>query len=194
MRTLRSLLAVIVLGACAPAAVPSAAPVPAIAAEPGVTTVIVVRHAEKAAEPAADPPLTSAGAARAEALAELLRGVPVRAVLSTDFARTRSTAAPLAARLGLTTQLVDARARDHARQVAEGVLARHRGETVVVVGHSNTVPDIVAALGAPKPPAICDPEYDNLYVVRVRANGVATVERRRYGEASVLVEGCGTMR
>ena len=150
----------------------------------GTTTVIVVRHAEKATEPAADPPLTAAGVARAEALVDAVRAMPVTAIVSTDFARTRSTAAPLAARLGLTPQLVDARARDHARLVAEGILARHRGETVVVVGHSNTVPDIVAALGATTPPPICDAEYDNLYVVRVPPTGSATVERRRYGGES----------
>jgi broad specificity phosphatase PhoE len=64
------------------------------------------------------------------------------------------------------------------------ILARHRGETVVVVGHSNTVPDIVAALGATRPPPICDAEYDNLYVVRVPPTGSATVERRHYGVAT----------
>lgn len=184
---MRSLLLCLALAACA-------APVHVAPAEPGTTTVIVVRHAEKAAEPATDPPLTAAGVARAEALAELLKAVPVRAVVSTDFARTRSTAAPLAARLGLTTQLVDARARDHARSVAEGIMARHRGETVVVVGHSNTVPDIVAALGAPKPAPICDAEYDNLYVVRVPAAGPATVERRTYGAATPRETSCAGMR
>jgi broad specificity phosphatase PhoE len=190
MRNFGSLLALAALGACTPAAPQTvASPDPA-----GTTTVIVVRHAEKAAEPAADPPLTAAGAARAQALSEAVRGMPVTAVISTNFARTRSTAAPLAARLGLTTELVDARAPDHARQVAAGVLAKHRGETVVVVGHSNTVPDIVAALGAPKPASICDAEYDNLYVVRVPASGTATVERRSYGTASVLDATCGAMR
>ena len=191
MRTFISLLAAAALTACAPAAPPA----PAIpAADPGTTTIIVVRHAEKAAEPAADPPLTAAGAARAEALAEALRGVPITTVISTDFARTRSTVAPVAARLGLTAQLVDARARDHVRQVASGILSRHRGETVLVAGHSNTVPDIVAALGAPKPANICDSEYDNLYVVRVPASGAATVERRKYGAQSVLEAGCAGMR
>jgi broad specificity phosphatase PhoE len=189
MRTLRSLLALAALAACAPAA-RQGTPAP----DAGTTTIIVVRHAEKAAEPAADPPLTVAGAARAEALVDAVRGMPVRAVVSTDFARTRSTAAPLAARLGLTTEIVDARARDHARLVAEGVLARHRGETVVVVGHSNTVPDIVAALGAPKPANICDAEYDNLFVVRVPAAGAATVERRTYGAASADDGSCRAMK
>ena len=189
MRTLPTLLAAGLL-ACAP----SVPPAPAIpAADPGTTTVIVVRHAEKAAEPAADPPLTAAGEARAQALVDALRGVPIRTVISTDFARTRSTVAPIASRLGLTTQLVDARARDHARRVASDILAQHRGETVLVAGHSNTVPDIVAALGAPKPPNICDSEYDNLYVVRVPAAGPATVERRKYGAGSVLGAECLAM-
>ena len=191
MRTVATLLVAAAISACAP----SVPPTPAIpAADPSTTIVIVVRHAEKAAEPAADPPLTTAGVARAEALIEALRGVPIRAVISTDFARTRSTVAPIASRLGLTTQLVDARARDHARHLAGDVLARHRGETVLVAGHSNTVPDIVAALGAPRPAAICDSEYDNLYGVRVPASGPATVERRSYGAASVLGAGCGGMK
>src|SRR6476620_10621880 len=135
----------------------------------GTTTVVLVRHAEKAAEPAADPPLTAAGEARARALVDAVAGMPVRAILSTDFARTRATAAPLAARLRLVP------------------------ETVVVVGHSNTVPDIVAALGAPKPTAICDSEYDNLFVVRVPASGPATLDRRHYSAPSVMT-GCSSMR
>lgn len=160
----------------------------------GVTTIIVVRHAEKAAVPAADPPLTSAGAARAQALSDYVRGLPVAAIISTDFARTRATAAPLAARLGFTPEIVDARARNHAQAVADGILARHRGQTVVVVGHSNTVPDIVAALGAPKPANICDGEYDNLYVVRVLGGRDATVERRTYGAPSAVDANCRAMK
>ena len=189
MRLLSSLVALAALAACTPAATRDL-PAP----ESGTTIVVLVRHAEKAAEPAADPPLTAAGVVRAEALVEAVRGMRVAAVLSTDFARTRSTAAPLAARLGLTTQIVDARARDHARLVAGDILAKHRGRTVVVVGHSNTVPDIVAALGAARPPAICDGEYDNLYVVRVPVAGAATVERRRYGAPTRQETGCGGMR
>jgi broad specificity phosphatase PhoE len=190
MRTHRSFLALAVLAGCA-----TAPPRTVALGDPaGTTTVIVVRHAEKAAAPAADPPLTPAGVARAEALVGAVRGMPVTAVVSTDFARTRATAAPLAARLGLTTEIVDARLPDHARRAAEGVLARHRGETVVVVGHSNTVPDIVAALGAAKPAPICDAEYDNLFVVRVPVSGAASVERRRYGAASVPEASCTGMR
>lgn len=183
MRALLPLL--LSVAACAPAAQQT---VPDTGA---TTTVFVVRHAEKAPEPKADPPLTAAGTSRAEALVEVLGAVKVTAVLSTDFARTRSTAAPLAARLGLTTELVDARAPDHARVVADGLLSRHRGGTVVVVGHSNTAPDIVAALGAPRPAEICEGEYDNLYVVQVPVTGPATIERRKYG-ARTEDESCRT--
>lgn len=178
---LRALLALMVLST------------PAIGAQgpTGPTTVILVRHAEKAAEPAADPPLTSAGVARADALAEMLKGAGVKAVVSTQFLRTRNTVAPIAERLGLATEILDARLA--ARATADSILAKHRGQTVLVVGHSNTVPAIVAALGAPAQPPICDGEYDNVYIVTVPATGVATVVRARYGTATPMDASCKGM-
>lgn len=145
------------------------------------TTVIVVRHAEKAAEPAGDPPLVAAGSARADALAEMLKDAGIKAIVSTEFQRTRMTVAPIAAKLGLTTEIASARAPQHAKMVADSILAKHRGQTVLVVGHSNTVPDIIAALGAPKPDAICDTSYDNLFIVTIPAAGTPSVVRLRYG-------------
>lgn len=141
-----------------------------------VTTVYVVRHAEKATEPKEDPPLTEAGAARAQGLVRELAAQTISAVLSTDTTRTRATAAPLVAKLGLTTELVDAKPA----AVAQRVLSAHRGQTVVVIGHSNTVTGIVAALGAVEPPEISDDEFDNLYVVRVPSSGAASLEMRKY--------------
>jgi broad specificity phosphatase PhoE len=123
----------------------------------------------------------------------MVKDAGVTAVISTDFARTRNTAGPAAARLGLTTEIVDARGSDHPRPVAEGILARHRGETVLVVGHSNTVPAIVAAFGAPRPAAICDGEYDNVYVVTVPPSGAAKVVHARYG-AVARDEKCAAMK
>ena len=146
------------------------------------TTIILVRHAEKAAEPATDPGLTSAGVARAEALVELLKDAGISAVVSTQYQRTRLTAAPIAAKLGLTTEIIDARATP--RATADSILARHRGQTVLVVGHSNTVPAMVAALGAPQPAEICDAGYDNLFVVTVPAAGTPTVTRMHFGVAA----------
>ncbi len=148
-------------------------------------TVVLVRHAEKAAEPKRDPPLTEAGAQRAQQLVDAVGALRVTAVITTDFERTRATAAPLAAKLGLTPERVDVGGSDHAWQVAETLRARHRGGTVLVVGHSNTVTEIVAALGAPKPPPICDGEFDRLFVVHVPATGAATVDERRYGARTV---------
>jgi broad specificity phosphatase PhoE len=158
------------------------------------TTVIVVRHAEKEAEPAADPALTAAGSARAQALVQVVKDANVRAIVSTQFARTRTTVAPAAASLGLTTEIVDARAPDHVTALAANVLAKHRGETVLVVGHSNTVPAIVAALGAPRPANICDAEYDNVYVVTIPPTGAATVVHAKYGAASPTDESCRAMK
>ncbi|MEO7457877.1 MAG: histidine phosphatase family protein [Gemmatimonadaceae bacterium] len=145
----------------------------------GTTTFIVVRHAEKGTEPANDPPLTAAGIARAEALVDLVKDAGVQAVVSTQFARTKSTVAPAAVRLGLTTQVLDARLTPKA--TADSLLAQHRGHTVLLVGHSNTVPAIIGALGAPQPADICDAGYDNAYVVTVPTSGAATVVRLHYG-------------
>ena len=141
------------------------------------TTVIVVRHAEKMAEPAADPMLTMAGANRVQALAAMLRDAGVSAVITTQYKRTMMTGAAL----GIPGEVVDARAPGHAKLVADSVLQKHRGRTVLVVGHSNTVPDIVAALGAPKPAPICDEGYDNMFVVTVPVVGAATVTHLHFG-------------
>ena len=149
------------------------------------TTIILVRHAEKAAEPAADPPLTTVGAARAQALAQLVKDAGVRAVVSTQYARTRATAAPTAASLAITPEVLDARLTPSATR--DSILARHRGQTVLLVGHSNTVPALVEAFGAPRPADICDSGYDNVYVVTVPSGGVASVVHLHFGEPAPCV-------
>jgi broad specificity phosphatase PhoE len=183
MRSLRLFLALVLLAPAIPAGAQSS---------PASTTVILVRHGEKMAEPAADPLLTAAGSARAEALAAALKGAHVDAIVTTQFQRTRLTAAPEAASLGLTPEVVDARAPSHAQAVADAVL-KHRGQTVLVVGHSNTVPAIVAALGAPKPADICDGDYDDLFVVTIPAQGVPRVVHAKYG-APARDAGCAAMK
>src|SRR3954471_23357965 len=112
----------------------------ALEASAQATTVILVRHAEKAVEPAADPGLTPEGEARARALLEVARDAGVTDVITTQFARTRATAQPVATALGITPEVVDARGATHAQDVANAV-RRHVGMTVLVVGHSNTVPN-----------------------------------------------------
>ena len=70
----------------------------------------------------------------------------------------------------------------------------HAGGVVLVVGHSNTIPAIVTALGAPQPPPICDSEYDDLYVVTLAPNAPAHVIRARYGAPSPAEAGCAAMK
>jgi broad specificity phosphatase PhoE len=147
------------------------------------TTVIVVRHAEKAAQPAADPPLTEEGQARARALWEAVKDANVGAIITTQLARTMQTAAPTASTRHIVPEVVPTTGADHPARVAAAV-RRHAGQTVLVVGHSNTVPAIIASLGAKEPPAICDPEYDGFYVVTIAADGSASVIRSRYGVLS----------
>jgi broad specificity phosphatase PhoE len=157
------------------------------------TTVIVVRHAEKAAQPAADPPLTDVGRARAEALWAAVQDAGVRAVITTQYARTAQTAAPTVEHLGIKPEIVGAGGADHPARVAAAI-RKHAGETVLVVGHSNTVPAVIAALGAKEPAAICDEAYDNLYVVTIDAGGKASVIHARYGAATPAGPSCGAMK
>jgi len=134
-------------------------------AQSRTTVVILVRHAEKGTAPASDPPLTEAGVARAKALAAALANAGVQAVITTELTRTRETARPLAEARGLQLETVHTAAVDaHAKAVADAVRA-HAGQTVLVVGHSNTIPAIIAALGGPKLPDICDSQYSNLFVL-----------------------------
>ena len=150
------------------------------------TVVMLVRHAEKASETDTDPALSASGQARARALAETLADAGVSAVVVTQRRRTGDTAAPLTAARGLVpdTVPIGGPVASHAAAVAERIRARHLGGTVLVVGHSNTVPPIMAALGARPLPDICDGTYDQLFILVLR-NGVADgLTRARFGAAS----------
>ena len=141
--------------------------------------VYLVRHAERAdqAAPAGqmqapnDPPLSPAGEARAKRLATMLRDAGITAIFTTQFRRTRDTAQPLASARGLTP-LVNPGA-DTAGLVAK-LRAEHATGIVLVVGHSNTIPEIIAALGGPAI-TIADNEYDNLFVLVPTAGALARI-------------------
>ena len=154
----------------------------AASAAGGPGTVILVRHAEKAALPSDNPPLSAAGLDRAAALAHALADARIDAIFATQYRRTQDTArkvvaarmiAPIIVKTGPTVE-------EHARAVAGAVQARAAGEVVLVVGHSNTVPAIIAALGGPKMPDLCDGEYANLFVLVTSADGVRLI-RGHYG-------------
>jgi broad specificity phosphatase PhoE len=144
------------------------------------TTVVLVRHAEKV-DDSADPLLSDAGSARARALADALADAGVTAILTTQFQRTRMTAAPLGERVGVTPVAVAAAGGSHAADVAARV-REHSGGIVVVVGHSNTVPAIIRALGGPDVGQIPDSSYDSMFVLTLTDSGVRLI-RSRYGAA-----------
>ncbi|MGK2860151.1 MAG: SixA phosphatase family protein [Thermoanaerobaculia bacterium] len=141
-----------------------------------VTTVIFVRHAEKMPD-IDNPPLTPVGRARAGELANVLRDAGITAIYTTSWARTRETAEPVAKLLGVTPVVFDGKASE----IAQAIRETHRGRTVLVVGHSNTIPDIIAALGVARPPTIGDGEHDGLFVCAVGAEGQAHLLTLRYG-------------
>jgi broad specificity phosphatase PhoE len=133
----------------------------------GKGLIILVRHAERVPSPATDdPPLTDAGSARAQRLATMLARSDVRAVFVTRFRRTRETAKPLTDLL----RLVPIEESDTVQLVA--ALRTHANETVLVVGHSDTVPDVIKAFGGPTV-TIGDDEFDDLFVL-VPATGALT--------------------
>jgi broad specificity phosphatase PhoE len=139
---------------------------------------VVVRHAEKATDDPRDPSLSNAGDARAEALATLLRSRDLVAVYATDYRRTRDTAAPTAAAHDLSIISYDADAPPE--RVAERLRRSHASGTVLVVGHSNTVPGIVSALCDCEVAPIDESDYGNLFEVRIDGDAPPELSQRRY--------------
>lgn len=159
------------------------------------TVVVVVRHAEKAA-PSGDVPLSADGEARARALVPIAREAGVSAIITTQFQRTRMTAAPTAQALGIRGEVIEAGGAvpDHARAIADAIRGRLAGRSVLVVGHSNTVPAIVHALGGPELPDICDDYYDDLFTVILSADGTARLVHAKYGKPSPTTATCAAMK
>ena len=149
----------------------------------GSTTVIVIRHAEKdLSVSVADPPLTQAGEARAALLARMFGDATalghLDAIYVSPALRNRLTAAPLAARLGISVTVAPA---DDPQGLARRALREHGGGRVLIVGHTDTVPRIVEALsGDSKVPEINDREYGTMYIVTVPKIGHANVLRLNY--------------
>ncbi|HUF17336.1 MAG TPA: phosphoglycerate mutase family protein [Thermoanaerobaculia bacterium] len=145
------------------------------------TTVIVVRHAEKVSDDR-DPVLSEKGKDRARVLAQMLGETAIDAIYTTQYLRTRQTAEPLAARLNLDAIALEA-TDTHISELADRIRTAHRGHVVLIVGHSNTVPAILAALGASDSRPIGDEEYDHLYILTIRGDDTAQLLTLRYGAA-----------
>lgn len=150
---------------------------PATAAD---SVVYVVRHAERADASASssmanDPPLSAAGAARAERLASLLRSAGIERIIVTEYQRTRQTAMPLATQLKIEPVMASAKDSAHIADVLKTA-----GGSALVVGHSNTVPEILKLLGVVEPITIAEADYDNLFVVIRHPDGTAMLLRLHF--------------
>jgi broad specificity phosphatase PhoE len=139
------------------------APAPALAQK----LVILTRHAERADGGAMsgtaqkDPPLSAAGEARAAKLAAMLADSGITAIFASEFKRAQDTAKPAAAKLGLKVQTMPA---DNTSQLVARIRKEHANGIVLIVGHSDTLPAIIKALGGPGV-TIPDNEFDNLFVL-----------------------------
>ena len=146
--------------------------------------VLVVRHAEKESAPKDDPPLTIAGKLRAAELARVVQawsaaGAPVRDLIASEVKRTQETLQPVSSATGVAVSVVAA--KDTAALVKR--IMAIDGGIVVVAGHSNTVPDILKALGCSAGITIADAEFDRLFAV-VGAGPGARLVALRYGEST----------
>ncbi len=148
------------------------------------TTIIFVRHAEKELNSGDDPALSDAGRRRAAELARQLVDADVvagiDAIYTTPFRRAQETARPLAQALNLQMTTYDAADRE---TVLETILKSHKGKIILVVGHSDTLPVLIANLGASKNvPLIDELEYDNIYIISIPWFGKTKTIRLRFGE------------
>jgi len=130
-------------------------------------TIFVVRHAERAdtstgapAMMATDPDLSEAGHARAASLAAMLKDAGVGVIFVTEYRRTQQTAAPLAKALGVTPIVVPAK-----NTTSLAARLKKIDRNALVIGHSNTVPEVITALGVATPVSVADTEFDNLFIV-----------------------------
>ena len=149
------------------------------------TTIIFVRHAEKNLNADDNPGLSDAGRRRVAELtrqlvdADVVAGID--AIYATPFRRTQETVQPLADALNVPINSYDAADRE---TVLETILKDHKGKIILVVGHNDTIPELIANLGASKNvPPIDEREYDNIYIISIPWFGKTKTIRLRFGES-----------
>ena len=148
------------------------------------TLLILVRHAEKTAG-GPDPSLSRAGQDRAASLAHILADVEIDALYASQFQRTQLTLQPLSDRIevAVVTDRISGGIESWAVAFAKRLLEEHRGRTVVVAGHSNTVPVLARALGAADVPDLDESDYDDLFWI-IRSGDHVEFVHQHYGAVS----------
>ena len=145
-----------------------------------LTTVILVRHAEKKLDDPnnPDPDLTPEGVERAQQIARVFADAGINAIYATQYKRTQQTVKPLADRTGVPVTLLDSKQTE---ELVNQIQTAHRGQTIFVSGHNTSVPAIVSILSNEKFPPIPETEYDNLFIVTIYRFGKAKVTKLKYG-------------
>ena len=145
--------------------------------------VWMVRHAEKDTSDLKerDPDLSEAGARRAEALKKALKGQKLDSIFSTDYKRTKLTGFPLADIAGINIKIYEP---SKGAQIVKALKENALGKKILIIGHSNTVLELIEAFGAKRPvAAIADDEYDYLFSLIVKGDKVE-VKTMKYGKRS----------
>lgn len=175
-----ALVAALLLFAVAPASVSASLAASPPQSQDSTVIVYLVRHAEKADDGTNDPPLAVAGQIRVRILRVLLADADLTHVHTTDWKRTRETAAPIAEAAGLEPVLYDPRALEDVAAEIGATPGRH-----LVVGHSDTTPRLTAALGGDPSGSIQELEYDRLYIVTIVPGRPPLTTLLRFGEPFV---------
>jgi broad specificity phosphatase PhoE len=155
-----------------------------------VTTVILVRHAEKNLEPKDDPDLSPEGFARAQEIARVFGDAGINSIYATQYKRTQQTVKPLSDRIGVPVTLLQSNETD---ELVKRIQTSLRGQTIFVAGHNNTVPALVSALSGETYSTIPESEFDNVFIVTIYRFGKAKVVKLKYGKESTQGVGTGTM-
>jgi broad specificity phosphatase PhoE len=136
--------------------------------------ILVVRHAEKS-DFSYDSPLSIQGSKRAEALVDALGNEALSAIYTTQMIRTKQTARPLAVYKDILPTVVQ---KDQVEELCHILCAKHTEETVLVVGHSDTIPELFSCLGIAE---TVDPRYGDLFILTFPSGG-ATFRKSHYGK------------
>ncbi len=141
------------------------------------TTVVLVRHAEKEQSVGDDPGLAPAGLERAGRLATLFEDAGVDALFASQYQRTQATLTPLSRRIEIALQVVDA---GQPAELTEKVFSEHRGQLVLIAGHSNTIPDLVTRFSGLEIAPIDESDYTGIYILSLPRFGNAKLVRLNY--------------